>query len=59
MQFMNIIIFVFVYVSILFVEFVFVKKSIVIILDKNLICQNIFFFILNINDLLLYSYSEC
>lgn len=34
---MNIIIFVFVYVSILFVELVFVKKSIVIILDKNLI----------------------
>lgn len=43
MQFMNIIIFVFVYVSILFVEFV-LKKSIVIILDKNLICQNIFNF---------------
>lgn len=35
---MNIIIFVFVYVSILFVELVFVKKSIVIILDKNLNC---------------------
>lgn len=36
---MNIIIFVFVYVSILFVELVFVKKKcIVIILDKNLIC---------------------
>lgn len=44
MQFMNIIIFVFVYVSILVVELVFVKKSIVIILDKNLICQNIFNF---------------
>lgn len=59
MQFMNIIIPVFVHVSISFVEFAFVKKSIVTILDKNLTCQNIFFFISNMNDLLSYSHSEC
>lgn len=46
MQFMNIITPVFVHVSISFVEFAFVKKSIVTILDKNLTCQNIFNFYL-------------
>lgn len=59
MQFMNIITPVFVHVSISFVELAFVKKSIVTILDKNLTCQNIFFFISNMNDLLSYSHSEC
>lgn len=46
MQFMNIITPVFVHVSISFVEFAFVKQSIVTILDKNLTCQNIFNFYL-------------
>lgn len=59
MQFMNIITPVFVHVSISVVELAFVKKSIVTILDKNLTCQNIFFFISNMNDLLSYSHSEC
>lgn len=45
MQFMNSITHVFVHVSISFVEFAFVKKSIVTILDKNLTCQNIFKFL--------------
>lgn len=46
MQFMNIITPVFVHVSISFVEFAFVKQSIVTMLDKNLTCQNIFNFYL-------------